>query len=194
MTDCPNGEVRDLLPELLHGLLSPAAQRTVESHVGDCAECQAELALLRTLNASMRRTPRIDAEHISASVVPYRTPVKRSWAGWRAAAAIILLAAGGTSVALLQRGDARRPDITAVGGSPGRTAPLAVVVSPAPEPARAAPVAMARELATGSSSIGDLDDDELTALLADLETVEVVPSADVDVGFAGELVVRAGTE
>ena len=104
MTDCPNGEVRDLLPDLLHDRLAPAVRREVEAHVRDCADCQAELALLRAMRSSLRRAPAVDVAAIAAAIPPYRAAARRTWGGWRAAAAIAMLAAGGTSVAVLQRG------------------------------------------------------------------------------------------
>ena len=32
MTDCPNAEIRDLLPDLVHGRLDAAARADVERH------------------------------------------------------------------------------------------------------------------------------------------------------------------
>ena len=46
----------------------------------------------------------------------------------------------------------------------------------------------------GNSAIGDLDDGALSALLRDLETLEVLPPADVENGAAVSPVAPAGTE
>jgi hypothetical protein len=43
---CADPDVRDALPELLHGALSGAARARAEAHVAACAACTAELALL----------------------------------------------------------------------------------------------------------------------------------------------------
>jgi hypothetical protein len=108
--------------------------------------------------------------------------VRRSWGGWRAAAAIVALAAGGTSVAVMQRDAAPRSDSLAT--------PLAVAQVPNSVARTQAPT---RELALGSAAVGDLDDGELLALLEGLHSLEVLPSADVEtstvVAAAG-----AGTE
>jgi hypothetical protein len=51
-----------------------------------------------------------------------------------------------------------------------------------------------RELALGSSAIVELSDHELSALLSELPTLEVLPSADVENGSVVSLVAPAGTE
>ena len=157
MTDCPNGDVRDLLPDLLHDRLSPAVRREVEAHVSGCDDCRAELALLGAMRSTLRRAPQVDVAAIAAAIPPYRAPARRAWAGWRAAAAVLLVA-GGTSVAVLRSADSGRPVATAE-----------QVVQSGP-----------RELALGTSAASDLDDDELATLLADLQTLDAVPSTDVE--------------
>ena len=59
---------------------------------------------------------------------------------------------------------------------------------------RVASVFASRELATGNSAIGDLNDGELSALLKDLETLEVIPAVDVDNGTTVSPVAPRGTE
>ena len=169
MTDCPNGEVRDLLPDLLHDRLAPDERRRVEAHVASCADCQQELALLRAMRTSLRRTRPANVAAIVAAVPAYRAPARRSRPGWRAAAAILILAAGGTSVAVLQRGDV------------GVAHSVRAVAAP-------------RELATASGAIGDLNDGELSALLQDLATLEVLPSLDDENAAAVAPATPAGTE
>lgn len=195
MTDCPNGEVRDLLPELLHDRLAPATRREVEAHVRDCADCRAELALLRTMRSSLRRAPAVDVAAISAAIPAYRAPVRRSWGGWRVAAAIAILAAGGTSVAVMQRGaiGVRDTAAVAVGSSAAPSTPVRVATKDSAVP-RATASSAPRELAVASSSLGDLDDAELSALLKDLATVDVLPSVDVEPATAISPVSPTGTE
>lgn len=194
MTDCPNGEVRDLLPDLLHDRLPSDTRREVEAHVRDCDDCRAELELLRAMRTSLRRGPSVDVAAIAGAIPSYRAPVRRSWVGWRAAAAIMLLAAGGTSLAVMQRGSLVSRDSASVAADvPQPTTVAASSHSSLPESAVVAPSA-ARELALGSSAIGDLSDVELSALLKDLQTVDVLPSADVDNTTALSPVLPTGTE
>lgn len=194
MTDCPNGEVRDLLPDLLHDRLPSDTRREVEAHVRECEDCQAELGLLRAMRASLRRGPSVDVAVIAAAIPSYRAPVRRSWVGWRAAAAIMLLAAGGTSVAVLQRGSVvSRDSVSVAAVVPQPTTVAASTHSSLPESAMVAP-SSARELALGSSAIGDLSDMELSALLNDLQTVDVLPSAEVDNTAGVSSALPTGTE
>jgi hypothetical protein len=119
MNDCPNGELRDRLPDLLHDRLTPEARRGIEAHVAVCADCREELELLRAAQASMRRAPAVDVGRIVAALPAPRRPAKRAWAGWRAAAAITLIAVGGTSVAVARSHRTAVPTETrelAVGG------------------------------------------------------------------------------
>ena len=194
MTDCPNGDVRDLLPDLLHDRLAPAVRREVEAHVRDCADCRNELALLRSMRSTLRRAPAVDVAAIASAIPAYRTATRRTWGGWRAAAAIVILAAGGTSVVVLQRDATSAPGSAAiaVGGSASRTEPVRGTTRDSAVPTAAAPAP--RELAVASSSIGDLDDAELSALLKDLGTVEVLPPVDVEPAAVISPVSPTGTE
>lgn len=196
MTDCPDGDVRDLLPDLLHDRLSPAVRREVEAHVRDCADCRDELALLRSMRSTLGRAPAVDVAAIAAAIPPYHAAGRRSWGGWRAAAAVALLAAGGTSVAVLQRGATNVRDTAtagvAVGSSTASPAPVNEAREDSALPTAAVPAP--RELAVASSSIGDLDDAELSALLKDLATVDVLPPVDVEPTTAISPVSPTGTE
>jgi anti-sigma factor RsiW len=170
MTDCPNGELRDLLPDLLHGRLEDADRRMVEAHLARCADCRAELELLRQLRGALHRAPPVDVAAIVAAIPPYRAPARRSWGGWRAAAAVALIAVGGTSVAIANRvGDQPAP-------SPARAASAPSVGTTAAAPG------VPRELAV-SGAVGDLSDSELSMLLDGIESLDVLPSAEVEYGL-----------
>ena len=192
MTECLNGDVRDALPDYLNDRLDAARRRAVESHHSECATCREELSLLRGLRATMRRAPDVDVARISAAVAPYRAPVRRGPAtSWRVAAAIAALVVGGTSIALL-RGRApvsRGADVTvAIAPAPSGASPV-VPTAAAPgtrpaepaTPSRTLPARVStRELAIAGGSISDLSDGELTALVESLESLDGVPSAEVE--------------
>lgn len=179
MTDCPNGDIRDLLPDLLHGRLGAAERAEVEAHVRACTDCRDELELLRALRSAMRRAPAVDVGAIVAGIPSYRVPVRpvapRRWGGWRIAAAVTLLAAGGTSVVVARHGD-RTPAAVATApvtapASASNALPGAAEVTATPAP---------RELALAGGTISDLDDSELSTLLDDIGTLNAVTPADVD--------------
>ena len=205
MNDCPNADVRDLLPDLLHARLDAGTRAMVEAHVAGCADCAAELELLRQLRA-LRGTPKVDVASIVAALPAYRAPARRSWVSWRAAAVITVMVAGASSVAVLQH-DASR----SVRVAPAIALPAAIPVAPdasapATDASNAAPAAHTkqsgehtasvphsaatthtpavdgpvRELAMGGGALSDLDDRELTSLLKDIESLDAVPSVEVE--------------
>lgn len=204
MTDCPNAEIRDLLPDLVHGRLDAATRADVERHVRDCAECTAEVTLLRELRSALHASPRVDVAAIVAAVPAYRKPAGRSWIGWRTAAAITVLVAGGSSVAVLQRGGTSVADSARLmpAVTPDAVAPAQPVQAPAPAETESVRVAVApprveqpaprqdavpsgreatgRELAVGGASLNDLSDRELVSLLKDIESLDGLPTVEVD--------------
>jgi len=194
MTDCPNGEVRDALPDYLHDHLEPARRREVESHLAGCEVCRDELSLLHAMRATTGRAPVVDTKAIAAAIPPYRAPVGRGWAtGWRAAAAVVALVVGGTSVALLRaRAPAvhedtrpyvqtaaapdREPETTVVAPPSGVSTPPSSVAPSGPPATTVANT----ELALGGGSITDLSDGELSALVEGIESLDAVPSTEVE--------------
>jgi anti-sigma factor RsiW len=206
MIDCPNGDVRDLLPDYLHDRLGSAARASVERHLAECAVCRDELALLRELRGTLRHAPRIDVAAVAAAIPAYRPPARKGWAsGWRAAAAIAAIAVGGASVALLAR--TRQPTQLAqnpvaapsspapeVGVAASPTGIQRTMAQPTPQPVQQPTPAVAHaepsvksttaprgeELAMAGGTIADLSDGELSDLLGDLESLDAVPSTDVE--------------
>jgi anti-sigma factor RsiW len=193
MSDCPNGDIRDLLPDFLHDGLAASERALVEAHLRDCALCRQELALLRGMRAALRQVPAVDVHRIVEAIPPYRAPSRqvssRSWGGWRIAAAITLLAAGGTSIAVARRGASTPQDSVQVArveraDSLPASAHVQGPVDPAVSPSARAPEVSAspapRELALAGSTIGDLDDQELSALIDDIGSLHAVTPVDVD--------------
>jgi hypothetical protein len=119
MSDCPNAEIRDLLPDLLHDRLDAPTRARVLAHVDGCADCRSELELLRSLRGSIERaTPRVDLDRIVAALPkPSTVQVRRRrvWSDWRVAAAVTFLVAGGTSALVIRsvRDGARDSSVTA---------------------------------------------------------------------------------
>lgn len=162
MNDCPNADVRDLLPDLLHGRLDAATRARVESHVSRCDECRAELDLLRDLRATMRVTPHIDVQAVSAAIPRYQPAARRSWVGWRTAAAVTLIVAGASSLFVVRQGASSLED--------SAVAAQEVAVYSTPR----------RELAVGGGSLHELSDRDLAKLLEEIQSMDVLPSADVE--------------
>ena len=189
MTDCPNAEMRDRLPDLLHERLETTVRAAVMAHVDQCADCRAEMALLRearrVLSAEVRA---VDVVTIARVVVestrrPAKAIVRRSpWMDWRIAASVALLAVGAGSVALLVRSPEPQSRVTVVADtrSVAPNAARAETLAAAPPPSsEATPVATApsAEL-SAAASVSDLSESELRALLRDLDQIDAVPSAE----------------
>ena len=142
----------------------------------------------------MRRAPAVDVKAIAAAIPPYRAPARRDWTpGWRVAAAVVAIAAGGTSIVLLRTSTpVVRQDVTpyvqavptphrepATVAAPQPTRPWGVApASPVPRTQPAAVVT--RELAIEGGSIGDLSDGELSALVEGIESLDGLPSTEVE--------------
>ena len=191
MTDCPNGEIRDLLPEYVHGSLDGAVRASVEAHLAGCGDCRAEVDLLRSLRRELDRVPTIDVARIAAALPKSRerargrVPLVVAARGWRQAAAVAAIALGGLSYAVV-----RQRDSTA-GRPVGPSSTATVIASDSPVTARAATsVAVSSAADThhvASASVGGelsapsvagLSDDDLDLLLKDMERFDVVPDAE----------------
>ena len=108
--DCRDEELRDLLPAYAHGRLEPAEQLRVESHVARCAECAAELGIIRAARASLARAPMVDTARIVAALPPAPSrpglrverggarPQRRGW--WATPSGALRIAAGIGAIAV----------------------------------------------------------------------------------------------
>lgn len=199
MNDCSNAEIRDQLPDLLHDRLTVSARAVVLAHVDGCTDCRDELELLRgVLGALVAYTPRVDIAYIvgalpkapeRANVPVSRTASKRRWADWRVAAAVTMLVAGGSSVAILNRAPATPNNDLAA-----RAVAIADTPTAAPPAARstmtaasAKSTAIARETLASAADqdattdagpdgrFGGLTEAQLNALLSEIERLEAVP-------------------
>lgn len=189
MNDCTNAEIRDALPDLIHGKLGAVDNATVLAHVASCEACAAELAVLREVRASAAFAPSIDVAKV-VSALPLRASVNVVPGRWStdrfvrpalaiAAAAAILL----TGVLLFSSGEVQVADSRL--GQP--VAPAAVVAEvPVPEadnadPATAEPrPAPTSEAAALSlvAGVQELTDAELETLIAELDGIDSVPSEE----------------
>lgn len=184
MSDCSNTEIRELLPELLHGRLDDVQAAEVRRHVAGCAECAAELELLERVQRAYSGTPAVDTAAIVAALPRPQArgayaPGRRTFSlgVLRAAAAIVLLLAG----ALVLK--------TALSGSPnGKSSQVVVaphdsaaIVLPPDTPVTRERLAVApRVLAMSLSELDDLDADEMESLLGALEHIDAAPVAEPD--------------
>ena len=191
MTRCANPTIKDLLPDLLHDRLAVARRTEMEAHLSTCAECRADLVILRQVIA-VAAAPRIDVARIASALPRYRarSPWQRAVHStqFRIAAAIVVLAGGAALVATMMNRDARSTRIARQ--VPARV-DSAVRVNPvSPEVAVGATTTAPskprdRNRATTELALGetlhDLSDAQLRALLNELGTLEAVTPTETEV-------------
>lgn len=168
MTDCPNAEGRDLLPDLLNDRLDGAARARVEAHLRTCEECRGEMELLRNLRAAAP-APRVDVAGIVAALPAPRLAWRWTANAWRIAAAIMVLAAGGSSL------------LAYFAGSRSADGARGVTVSSTHDSARAVGQGALGDVELNVGyGYSDLTDAQLLVLLKDIQQINAMPSAEPD--------------
>ena len=198
MNDCMNAEVRDALPDLMHGRLSDLDKVTMRAHVETCADCREELRLLEEVRASAPIAPRIDVAGIVAALpapmptvadqlvasAPARVRRKSSML-WKMAAVAALLVTGSLTFANSRRDPVASPAVSASVASPVTSEPAATSIqSPVPSVTSVpnqvvASVTQVAKSTAGLSLTGgvqDLSDEQLESLVNGLDNVEAMPS------------------
>lgn len=161
MRDCANGELRDLLPDWVHGRLDADRARQVATHVACCSDCVEEVALLRDLAASLTAAaPRVDIAAIVAALPkPPRARPRVIELRWYQrtqvrAAAVLLFMAGATTMAVINRTPSTAGDL---------------------------PMPAAIGFAGG---VSDLSEGDLQSLLKEMEKLDATPAAEPEGGTA----------
>ncbi|HKO15793.1 MAG TPA: hypothetical protein VJU87_06120 [Gemmatimonadaceae bacterium] len=201
MIDCPNAEMRDRLPELAMERLGPHERVALVAHVAECAACAAEFALLRECRRVLGRSVRVDSARVARAVAAQtlhggtarRTPGSRAWAwsGWRAAAAVLVIAGGAsltTIYAIRGRRDAGSEHSSTLSSVPlenaiagpstlAKASASAAVQDATEHPTRPSAEAADTELSIGGG-VSDLSEVELRALLDEMGKVDALPPAE----------------
>jgi anti-sigma factor RsiW len=166
MRDCVDGAMRDLLPDFVNETLPERERAIVAAHVATCADCAAEVELIRAARAAYP-APAVDVVRIVAAMpsrasVERRAPRAPGARRWLVAAAAAFVLLGGVTVLALR--DAYRGGDRENGRSTASTA-----------------VNGHRGVGTGGFSIGgtsELNTDQLRTLLNAIDSVSVLPSTE----------------
>jgi hypothetical protein len=188
MNECTGPELREMLPDLLHGKLDADARERVEAHIASCAECTEALEVLRTVKSAAVFIPAIDVEHVVRQIPPYRAivpaaeaPARSRVVSWLVAASLAVVVLGGGSLLMVQKA----PGYTPVASGDRSTLPgggvtqtdtprnIANVTPNATAPVEAAPHAFA--LAT---SVDVLSDNNLRQLMTDMDSFDALPATE----------------
>jgi anti-sigma factor RsiW len=193
VNDCVNAEVRDALPDLLHGRLSELDTATMKAHVESCPDCRAELEIMRQVQASAIIAPRMNAAAIAAAIPPYagadvvrhapsRERIFSHPLTLRIAVATALVAIGGWALSNVRGTDDVRQTATSGSGIGTVRENAAPVASPsAIEPSEASTTATGETQVASLSLVettAGLSDADLEKLMAELDGMESVPSAE----------------
>ena len=136
MTDCENAEIRDLLPDYVHGTLSADALRRVEAHIADCGLCSEEWALLRRLGVALSAQAPVNIAAIVAALPPspaQRRPLLQQRWLRMAAGLVFVVGAGSLFVARTNREAVEAPSAVAI--APGAALPMVVIAESVTSPA-----------------------------------------------------------
>jgi anti-sigma factor RsiW len=182
MSDCPNVEMRELLPEYLHDALDASTGERVRAHLASCEECAAELDAMRAVRSVFSRTPSIDASKIVAALPRTRlhstARLSRgsSFPTWRIAAALAIVSVGGMTLAVARKAYTPQPIDSVVS---------VTTVAPADSPASSLPTDRAVAPGAGESGaetrptlsfgggVDDLETHEIEALIDLVDGLEV---------------------
>ena len=182
MNDCPDGEMRDLLPGYVHGTLSAAQRAAVASHLESCEDCRTEVALITSASRAFAVADVDVVRIVKALPAPPRRVVRRTFAGpaQRIAAAIAILAVGAFAAVALRgkfTGAAHEvakstqlttPDTQLAAAPPAVSTPAAID-SPASSRPAAQSAAPHRPSMSFGGGLSDLSDDQLDALMQELD-------------------------
>jgi hypothetical protein len=192
MRDCLDGAIRDLLPDFVHETLPAAERLRVERHLAACAECTAEVELIRSARAAfVAIAPAVDIARIVASLpgAPVQSRRPSAWpAPWRIAAAFALVALGALSVAALRgmfggASEGAKPAVSGVIATRG----AGLDSSPGTKPAVTTP--RGREVAATpredevsfGGGLSDLSDDQLKTLLREIDALPATPTTEPEI-------------
>jgi hypothetical protein len=180
MIDCVSAEMRDVLPDFVHGQLDAGREAEVRAHIAGCTDCAAEVELLQAVMAAAPVAPAMNVDRIARAlptptrhgfllhrgggtgspltpdVSPQMPHRSRIWSRpvVKVAAAVAIVAAGGLS--LLVGRDVLRPDVQV-----GQVSPPAPSVPSAPDtpvaaiaivPAPSAPEPRPRQVAVATTA------------------------------------------
>ncbi len=205
MTECTRDDMRDRLPDLLNERLDAATRAEVARHVASCAECAAELELLRSMRSALAPAPRVDVRRIAAAVAASRGAGAREAdviplgvrqpsrfdrrLAWRIAAGLVVAALGlGTWFAAQYKPS--DPPVTVAKTPPqhtdsatavpqvASTRPAATSHSSTTTQAPAAPRMLASRGLVMDGGVTDLSDGDVHLLLQSLDSLTAIPDAD----------------
>lgn len=179
-------DIKEMLPDLLHGKLDADARAQVEAHVASCEACTEELEVLRKVESAAVFIPAIDVDRVVRQIPPYRAivpaievPARSRLVAWLVAASLVVVVLGGGSLLMIQKKPTLAPVATGGNsrlplGASTQTKPVAVtpIVTPNGTDVPAKPTTHALALA---NSVDALSDSSLRELMNDMDSFDALP-------------------
>lgn len=184
MNDCNEVDIREALPDLVHGSLAELDMSRVLLHLDGCVDCADELAIIRSVLAlaSAESPTSIQIARIVHALPAYAPVRSRSrfdlshlrLSHLRLAAALVVAAAGISTLVIEQQRGALSG---ALSGASSGASPAAQSVS---APSIAAGSAALRRRDAGVALVGtaDLSDEHLAQLIKSMAHMDAAPPAE----------------
>ena len=181
-------DIKEMLPDLLHGKLDADARAQVEAHVASCEACTEELEVLRKVKSAAVFIPAIDVDRVVRQIPPYRAivpatqvPARSRLVAWLVAASLVVVVLGGGSLLMIQKKPTLPPVATlghsTLPGASTQTKPVEVapIVTARGPGITAKPNTHALALAT---SVDALSDNSLRQLMNDMDSFDALPATE----------------
>jgi len=187
MNKCTEIDIREMLPDLLHGKLDASARARVEAHVASCEECTEELEVLRTVKSAAVFIPPIDVDRVVRQIPPYRVivpaaqaPARTRVVSWLVAASLAVVVLGGGSLLMIQQKPSAQRVVIHDGPDQQRASSRLMVPKRVPTVAQKPPVVPeprphALAMATG---VDGLSDGNLRQLMSDMDHFDALPTTE----------------
>jgi hypothetical protein len=192
MNKCTDNDIREMLPDLLHGALGAGAMERAEAHLASCEECRAELQVLRVVKSAAVFAPTIDVDQVVRRIPPYskiapavEVPARSRLVSWLVAATVAIAFVGVGSM-LVTRQDAMTGPASVATALPTATIPESMpVASKAPGSGGSSAVGIATQplhthaLAV-AADVDGLSDGNLVQLMSDMNRFDALPATESD--------------
>jgi hypothetical protein len=184
MSDCQARDIQEMLPDLLHRMLSSDDRERVEAHRAGCESCREELAVIRTVKAAAVFVPPIDVGKIVRQIPPYtpiepavRAPARARATQWLVAATVGILIIGGGSVIWNRQPGTPDSAVTATPPLPAPDVGSNSVQLPAQSGAIQAVSSAAPTFAL-AADVTSLSDRDLVQLMNEMDDFDALPNAE----------------
>jgi anti-sigma factor RsiW len=189
MNKCTELDIREMLPDLLHGTLEPEARARVEAHVASCVECAEELKVLLTVKSAAVFIPAIDVDSVVRQIPPYRSivpvaqaPARSRVVSWLVAASLVVVVLGGGSLLMIQKTPAVVPVASVDHSAPGRGSTQTVKPGPVAPLGPSNDSAISTEPAPHAlalaTAVDGLSDNNLRQLMTDMNSFDALPATE----------------